>query len=218
MTYGLTELFVKTSENPSVSGWGAELTMRVALDGSDGAAALVCVSSKPSWAIDLPALDAVRARRTHRDPRSSGRGPAGTLFGSMTRTCWHLRQSQRCVLVHRDGWYLNPHAPADASRYDHPGTTRCRPIAESAAGLLRFRPHLVGGSRTTSIRHPAIWDSFQQGSSPRGSGALLMVGIGALLRHLSAAPAAADCAEEDTGQGRRSSRDRAPSRLRPGSR
>jgi len=27
-----------------------------------------------------------------------------------------------------------------------------------------------------------------------------MVGIGALLRHLSAAPAAADCAEEDTGQ------------------
>jgi suppressor of fused len=35
VTYGLTELFAKVSDEPAVSGWGFELTMRIAPDGSD---------------------------------------------------------------------------------------------------------------------------------------------------------------------------------------
>jgi hypothetical protein len=36
VTYGLSELFQKVWEDPQVSGWGEELTMRLALDGDDG--------------------------------------------------------------------------------------------------------------------------------------------------------------------------------------
>jgi hypothetical protein len=36
VTYGLSELFQKVWEDPQVSGWGEELTLRLALDGDDG--------------------------------------------------------------------------------------------------------------------------------------------------------------------------------------
>ena len=35
VTYGLTELFLKESEDPNISGWGYELTMRAPIDGLD---------------------------------------------------------------------------------------------------------------------------------------------------------------------------------------
>lgn len=35
VTYGLTELFTKVGDDPSTSGWGFELTMRVPADGPE---------------------------------------------------------------------------------------------------------------------------------------------------------------------------------------
>jgi hypothetical protein len=43
VTFGLTELFSKDSDDPEVSGWGFELTMRVPLDGEQ----------PPTWSLRL---------------------------------------------------------------------------------------------------------------------------------------------------------------------
>lgn len=45
VTYGLSELFVKLSDDPTVSGWGYELTMRVPRDASD--------DQPPGWPLNL---------------------------------------------------------------------------------------------------------------------------------------------------------------------
>jgi hypothetical protein len=42
VTYGLSELFTKTSDDRNVSGWGEELTMRIAAGAADDA--------PPAWA------------------------------------------------------------------------------------------------------------------------------------------------------------------------
>jgi hypothetical protein len=45
VTFGLSDLFVKTSDDPEVSGWGFELTMRVPRDDAD--------SAPPTWVVNL---------------------------------------------------------------------------------------------------------------------------------------------------------------------
>ncbi len=60
VTYGLTELYDKVSDDPSTSGWGYELTFRIPVDGDE----------PPAWAFNL--LERV-ARQTQ---------VSGVVFGS----------------------------------------------------------------------------------------------------------------------------------------
>ena len=56
VTYGLTELFAKESDEPEISGFGYELTMRVPRTGEDG---------PPDWPFELLAKFAGAARTGH---------------------------------------------------------------------------------------------------------------------------------------------------------
>jgi hypothetical protein len=76
VTFGLSELYAKESDEPAVSGWGFELTMRVPRQRGDQA---------PLWALGL--LQGI-AKQTHVQARRpsvlSGRRPNGQAH-AMTR-------------------------------------------------------------------------------------------------------------------------------------
>lgn len=86
VTFGLSELYSKESENADVSGWGFELTMRLPRSGTDG--------EPPSWALALLArlgayvfTNASPFGAGHRlDPGGPITGSAGTRLSAVAFT------------------------------------------------------------------------------------------------------------------------------------
>lgn len=77
VTYGLSELYEKESETPDVSGWGIELTFRVAGDWT---------GERPDWAINILARMANQVDETRVPFRPGYRIDAGGPLGPGART------------------------------------------------------------------------------------------------------------------------------------